>query len=274
MRLGLLGFGNIAVALLEQLSTAVELPLEHLSVLCLPEMVEDARDRLSRDFPAVSKTVLVGTDTRTLLSAKLDLVVECAGHGAVATHVPLLLRAGVDVILASVGALSDPELDAVLRAAARQGGSRLILTTGAIGGVDLLSAIAAAGGLEVTYRGSKPPVAWQGTDAERVVDLKSVSQPTRFFAGTAREAAMAYPRNANVAATLALAGAGFDATRVELIADPQASGNVHEYAVTSPIARFSIRIENLPSKANAKTSVSTVYSILREIRNRVSPVAI
>ncbi len=61
---------------------------------------------------------------------------------------------------------------------------------------------------------------------------------------------------------------------MELVADPAAPGNVHEYSVVSPLAKYSMRIENLPSAGNAKTSVSTVYSVLREIRNRIGPVAI
>ena len=64
------------------------------------------------------------------------------------------------------------------------------------------------------YRGAKPPAAWAGTPAAGIVDLDALEAPRVFFTGTAREAATAYPKNANVAATLALAGAGFEATAV------------------------------------------------------------
>jgi aspartate dehydrogenase len=126
----------------------------------------------------------------------------------------------------------------------------------------------------VSYRGIKPPRAWAGTPAAAQVDLDTLDRAATFFRGDARQAARDYPKNANVAATLALAGAGFEATRVELVADPAAPGNVHEYSVTSPLASYSIRIENKASAGNAKTSVATVFSVLREIRNRVGPVAI
>jgi aspartate dehydrogenase len=126
----------------------------------------------------------------------------------------------------------------------------------------------------VTYHGIKPPKAWAGTPAEQLCDLGRLTERTVFFRGTAREAARDFPRNANVAATLALAGAGFEATRVELVADPAAPGNVHSYDVRSKVAKFRVEIENLPSSGNVKTSVSTVYSVLREIRNRMESVVI
>lgn len=274
MRLGLIGFGNIAVTLLGQLAETIDAPLECLMVLCLPEMVDETTARLADEFAGVATEVAVVTEAPALLSHRPQLVIECAGHMAVATHVPTVLRASVDVVVVSIGALSDESLEKELRLAAADGRAHLILPAGAVGGIDLLAALGAAGGLEVRYRGSKPPLAWSGTPAEAAIDLRALTEAEIFFTGTAREAARQFPKNANVAATLALAGAGFEATRVELVADPAAPGNVHEYSVVSPLAKYSMRIENLPSAGNAKTSVSTVYSVLREIRNRIGPVAI
>jgi aspartate dehydrogenase len=274
MRLGLIGFGNISQTLLAQLADADFAPLEQVCVLCRPDSVGAARRTLAAGHSGTAHTLDVVGDVDALLAARPQLVVECAGHGAVTAHVPAVLRAGVDVVVVSVGALADAELDAALRDAAAEGGSRVILPAGAVGGVDILAALSAAGGLDVSYRGIKPPRAWAGTPAAAQVDLDTLDRAATFFRGDARQAARDYPKNANVAATLALAGAGFEATRVELVADPAAPGNVHEYSVTSPLASYSIRIENKASAGNAKTSVATVFSVLREIRNRVGPVAI
>ena len=105
-------------------------------------------------------------------------------------------------------------------------------------------------------------------------DLDALAVETVIFSGNAREAAIQYSKNANVAATLALAGLGFEKTGVRLVADPGVSGNVHEYSVRSAAAEFTVRIEGKPSPDNPKTSVTTVYSVAREIFNRCREQAI
>jgi aspartate dehydrogenase len=151
--------------------------------------------------------LLVGTHAE-LVARRPVLVVECAGHQAVDDHAVATLKAGMDLLLVSVGALADAAREQSLVAAARAAGKRLILPSGAIGGIDWLAAARTAGLTSVTYRSRKPPQAWAGSAAEQQVDLASLKVATTFFRGTAREAALMYPRNANVAATVALGHAG------------------------------------------------------------------
>jgi aspartate dehydrogenase len=264
MRLGLIGFGAIARALLDVLAREGTTP-EATTVLVRPGAGADAA--IARGLPMV-------TDAAGLIAVRPDLVIECAGQGAVAAHVADCLRAGIDTVVASVGALADAALHEALLAAARAGGGRLILPAGAIGAVDLLSALRASGINRLVYTGRKPPAAWAGTPAAEVVDLGALTAPVNIFEGDARAAALAYPKNANVAATLALAGPGFAATEVRLVADPGIARNVHEIAVRAGAADFEIRIEGHPSPDNPRTSLATVYSLAREIANRSREVAI
>lgn len=270
MHLGLIGYGNIARSILEALGAR---PLDRLTVLVRSPAVDAARQSLTGCRAA--RHVDVVCDPATLTEAAPDLVVECAGQGAVGEIVPALVAAGTDTVVVSVGALAEDNLAEALRDAAARSGARMILPAGAIGGIDLLASIAPAGDVQVTYTGTKPPAAWVGTPAEAHVDLQALCAPVTFFEGSAREAAaLGYPKNANVAATLALAGAGFDATRVALVADPSAQGNRHAYEVRSPICRYSVVIDNAASGGNAKTSVATVYSVLREINRTRATVVI
>lgn len=270
MHLGLIGFGNIAVTLLKVLAQE-RAPLSALTVLSLPEFADAARAGLADLSQAQARVV---TDAAALIAAAPDLVIECAGHQAVAEHATAVLRAGIETVIVSIGALADEDLHTRVVQAALAGNTRFTLPAGAIGGIDILSALRPSGIRSVTYSGRKPPLAWAGTPAEKLVDLAALTTEAVFFEGTARQAAMLYPKNANVAATLALAGLGWEATQVRLIADPAVTRNVHEYNVTSGAADFSIHIEGKPSVDNPKTSVTTVYSVAREVLNRLREVAI
>ena len=54
----------------------------------------------------------------------LDLMVDCAGHAALAEHGPAILERGIDLVTVSLGALADRALHDRLEAAAKAGGAR------------------------------------------------------------------------------------------------------------------------------------------------------
>ncbi len=264
----IIGFGAIAQDLISILEGAEGGPPDRVTVLVRQGREDETRAALT------DRHVDVTSDVEALLAARPDVVVECAGHGAVRDHGALILSRGVDLVVASVGALSDRDLAASLEAAAREGEAQCVVPAGAIGGIDALGAARLSGLQSVIYTGRKPPLAWAGTPAEDVADLANLSEPCVFFEGSARGAAQGFPKNANVAATLALAGLGMDATRVRLIADPATQENVHEFEVTSAALDFSVRLVGKPSPLNPKTSRSTVYSIARAVLNRSAAIAI
>lgn len=201
-----------------------------------------------------------------LLAWQPGLLIECAGHGAVREHAPGALRAGMDVMLTSVGALADGGLRAQLADAARAGASRLITVSGAIGGLDALNAARGAGLHSVRYVGRKPPLAWSGTPAADAFDLAALTQASVIFTGSAAESALAYPKNANVTAAVALAGVGFEQTQVQLVADPGVTQNCHELEVHGAFGEFRIQLANAPLPENPKTSWLAALSLEAEIR--------
>jgi aspartate dehydrogenase len=273
-RLGVIGSGGIADVALSTRAERSASPLDQVTILVPADVAPQAKALLDRlgDRLASSRTVV--SDLAALLSDRPDTVAECASHTAVRDHGAAILAAGCDLVLISIGSLSDENLRNELEQAARRGNSQLVLPAGAVGGIDALVAAKLSGLESVTYIGRKPPKAWAGTAAEKLVELSTLTKPTAFFEGNAREAARDYPFNANVAATLALAGIGFEATKVRLVADPDVSRNVHEFVVRSACGDFSVKLEGRPSAANPKTSLMAGYSVARELINRAGAVVI
>ena len=268
-RLGIIGYGSVAKTLTATLAENIGKPLDHVICLVKESHLNDAKVELAalRGRLAIENTVVSKIDA--LLALHPDLVVECAGHRAIRAYGAEVLRGGCDLLVISTGALSDDFLRMELMASAEAGDAELILAAGAIGGIDLLGAAKLSGIESVSYTSRKPPKAWHGTPAERELNLNTISAETVLFDGSAREAALTYPQNANVAATVALAGVGLDATRVRLIADPKSKSNIHEIAVRSRCTNFSIRIVGNPSPTNPKTSVSAAYSLAHEVLKRL-----
>ncbi|MEO1678332.1 MAG: aspartate dehydrogenase [Pseudomonadota bacterium] len=259
MHLAFIGFGAIAAAVLDVLPTSA---LSRLTVLVRPSAEQRTEERLA-ELGVRAAGIVARPDA--LVASRPDLAVECAGHAAVEGVVVETLRAGIDTVVASVGALADPALQTRLEAAAATGEARLILPPGAIGGLDVLGALALGGDVRVRYRGTKPPTAWVGTPAEEACDLSAISEPKVVFEGSAREAALAFPKNANVVAALALAGPGFDGVDVTLIADPGAVANRHAFEIWGPTCNARIEIEGNALAGNARSSGTTALSLARTI---------
>ena len=130
----------------------------------------------------------------------------------------------MDFLVISIGVLQMPVYTPILLRLRRRGREARAGRRGC--SADALAA-ARVGGLHKVTTLRKPPGAWKGTPAEDVADLDALTSETTLYQGGADEAAMRYPQNANVAATIAIAGAGFGATEVRL-KDPAAGGNIHQ----------------------------------------------
>ncbi len=270
MRLGLIGHGAIATLALDALARNLAEPIETLICLARPESAEKAASWAMPYQDRVAREIRIENSVETFLAARPSIVAEAAGHGALAEAGASVLAAGVDLIVSAVGALSNDGLRSALEREAYRSGAALIASPGAIGGLDILAAAKLSGLSTVRYTSRKSPLAWRGTKADELVSLTDLQAATVFFEGTARDAARLFPQNANVAATIALAGAGLDDTHVRLIADPDVSKNQHEIEIRSACADLSICIEGHPAPANPKTSSTTGYALAHLLLQRLN----
>ena len=203
----------------------------------------------------------------------VDLVVEAASQDAVRTAALSVLQNRKDLLVMSVGALLDEAVLDVLADACRQYGRTVILPSGAVAGIDCLKAV--RGELEsVTLTTTKHPDSLRGAPylaRPGAADLSSISGATAIFDGTAAEAVSAFPANVNVAAALALAGLGAEATRVRVVADPAARRNRHEIRASGRFGELAVVVDNVPDPANPRTSRLAVLSAIEALRAACEP---
>ncbi len=259
-RFGVIGFGAIGDEIIRCLESRGEMDAL-AGFLDVPDRMTEFERKAAGRFPVVS-------DLDALLALKPDIVVEAAGHGAVKRFGADVLARGYDFLIASVGALADKDLARKL-VAATASGTEIWIASGAVAGIDGLLAARTLGPRSVTYISVKPPKAWVGTSAEPLLARRQ-SERVIFFEDSAREAAVHYPQNANVAATVALASLGLDRTRVQLVSDPAVSGPLGIIDAEGEFGHFRFEILALASPTNPKTSAITGYSLVSAVQEGMS----
>ncbi len=205
------------------------------------------------------------------LLAQSDFIFEAASQEAVILFAKTILAAGKDLLIMSVGALVDDEFRADLEKTASEHDAKIFLTTGAICGIDGLSSAAVSGIEEVTLITTKPPAAFKGVShiEDMNIDLENLTEPKTIFQGSAAEAVKLFPQNVNVAATVSLAGIGFEKTNVTLIADPKSTQNHHQITARGDFGTMKASIDNLPFERNPKTSKIAAQSAIAALRKIV-----
>lgn len=232
-------------------------------------------------------SVLRSTSTEAEVDRAIDeadVVVEATTVDAAAMLIPLVTAAGKDIIVCSCGVFARHENpreliagppETVSTAAGRAGAGRpgrVLVPAGAVGGLDVLAAAARAGTEDARLRHYtiKSPAALgvAGRPGER----------HEVFRGSAREAALQFPRTSNASVALALATLGLDRSEVIVLADPQVTRTRHVVEWESPLGSYEMRFENsLDPDSGGRTSAITAWSVaelLIGIHDGVGPGAV
>ena len=264
LKIGIVGLGAIGGAVAARLAAGEpRLALAGVAV----------RDRVKAEAILAARSIAAPVLTLDGLAAASDILVDCAAGGALRDIALAAFARGRTLVTVNAAALLD-HMD--LAAAAEAAGAKLIVATGALLALDAVAA-ASLGRIErATMRNRKPPQGWAGAPyvVATGIDLAAIHEPTRIFAGTAREAAKGFPANVNVAAALSLAGPGPDRTHVECWADPGLPRNVHAFDIVADCVRFSVSTEGLPSPDNPKTSAIVPLSVLATLKRLADPLRV
>ena len=257
LRVAIAGLGAIGTKVAEALDQGIDgLVLAAVSV----QNPDKHRSRLSS---LTSKPAVLPIEA---LFGVADIVIECAPSKLLRSIVAPFVSSGKTAVVLSAGALLDNE---DLIELAKQNGGQIVVPTGALIGLDAVTA-AAVGKIHSVRMVTRKPInglAGAPYIVENNIDIAGITEPLKIFDGTARQAAKGFPANLNVAVALSLAGIGPDQTRLEIWADPTVTRNVHRIEVESDSARFSMAIENIPSE-NPRTGRITAQSVIAYLRKQ------
>ena len=199
------------------------------------------------------------------LAGHCDLVVEVASQQALVDYGADVLAAGADLLVVSVGALADDELFDRLTNA---GPGRLMISTGAIGGIDILSACRQLGSIDEVHLTTTKPSSvlvqpWMDEDMRN--RLEAGTDVVTCYSGPAREAVRLFPESVNVAAALAVAAGSWETVRVDVVGDPSSSRNRHVIDVHAESGDYRFEISNRPSPTNPRSSHVVPFAVLRAL---------
>jgi aspartate dehydrogenase len=199
------------------------------------------------------------------LIERSDLVVEAAGQAALADFGPAVIESGTDLLALSVGAMAD---DRLFERLSRDDGGRLLISTGAVGGLDILAAAMLAAPLSLvslTSRKASRVLVRPWMRAELKHALSAGDGEIEAFNGPARKAVELFPESANIAATLALATVGFDRLQVRILGVSDATQVEHRVNASGPAGSYEFVFRNRPSESNPRTSAITPFSVMRAL---------
>jgi aspartate dehydrogenase len=197
-----------------------------------------------------------------------DVIIECASKDAVREFGKKIIESKKDLIVLSVGAFSDKEYLAELQDLSTLNGTRILIPTGAIAGLDSIRSVRRyLDSLTITTTKHPKSLAGAPFFKSSRIRLDDINNETVLFEGNASTAIELFPANVNVAVALALAGVGLEKTHVKIMADPLISVNKHEIVAKGSFGEIRIVVQNIPSPTNPKTSYLASLSAIECLRS-------
>jgi aspartate dehydrogenase len=239
IRIGIIGCGAIGGLI----ARAFENGLIMCDELILFDIKTEKAERLQQSLHIATRRV---QGIEEMIEAKPTIIVEAASQQAVSQYASLITSAGIQMIVMSVGSLLDMKLK----------NDRIHVSSGAIGGLDAISSAALAGIEKVVLTTRKSP---------KTLDINN-KRAKVLYEGNAQGAVRLFPKEMNVAATLALAVSP-NKVEVKVVSDPEADKNVHEVTVKWRNGNMFFKFENDPHPENPKTSALAAWSAIKLLKD-------
>ncbi len=237
-KVGIIGCGAIGTII----SGAIEKGLVKCDELILYDYNMERAEKIQKSLHV---PVTVVKNLEEMLRLKPAVIVEAASQQAVRDYIDKILAENIELIVMSVGALLDLKLKS----------NKIHIPSGAIGGLDAISGAAIAGIDEVILTTRKNPKALDMDNKEEKIA----------YEGCAEEAVRRFPREMNVAATLALTTQP-EKVRVRVISDPKVDKNVHEIKIKWKYGDMQLKFANEPHPENPRTSALAAWSAIKLLK--------
>lgn len=165
-----------------------------------------------------------------------------------------------------------------MRARLEAGPGDVRLTTGAIGGLDLLTAAARPQGIpagithaRITSTKLAASLVQPWMSDKDAAALVRAAQPIELFTGSVASAVEQFPGSLNVACALAAATGLWDETEVRLVADPSAELTTHDIEAHGAAGRYRFSITNEVSSHTPTSSAVVAEAVLRGVATLARP---
>jgi aspartate dehydrogenase len=253
MKLGIIGCGAIgtdvgkAADKMDEIEKIFIYDLDKTSSEKLNRMLNKSNIRLVKDF-----------------LDEVDVVFEAASQQAVKQFAEEILKKGKDMIIMSIGSLFDDHFRLKLEEIAKNNNCKIYVPSGAVCGIDGIISSSFDVIDEVTLVTTKSPSSLG----------KKLDKRTIIYEGPARDAIKKFPQNINVAASLSLAGVGFDKTMVKIVADPVVTRISHKILAHGKFGRLRSEVENMPNPNNPKSSYMASLSAIATLKKIINPIQI
>ena len=270
MKVGLIGCGAIGSTLAQSIKRG-EAGNTELIGIC-----DEDKKIVTKLFHNLELEELVKTTNPEELIGigEIELIIEAASQEAVKSFAEKVLKAKKNLMILSVGALSDNSLLMKLKNLAKENAVTVYIPSGAISGLDGVKAGSIESIESVQLISTKNPKSLVGQPylLENEIDLSELKEPKVVFNGNAKDAAIGFPKSVNIAVALSLAGIGVEKTKVTLIADPDAKKTKHEIFVKGSFGDMYSRVENILHPENPRTSYLAALAAIRSLRNLTEPI--
>ncbi|HEU5461023.1 MAG TPA: aspartate dehydrogenase [Nitrososphaeraceae archaeon] len=266
-KISIIGCGAIGSELAQHVDRNMTKNVTLLSLLDIQsENALTLKSKLSHSSPLIFNNFADFVDSESFKD--IELVVEAASQNAVTSYLNQLILFKKDVLVMSVGAFADSDFFSEVIRNVENNNINIYVPSGAIAGIDALKSVKNSISY-VTLTTTKNPKSLKDSPffKQNNLTVDSIKKRTLIFEGSAIEAVKNFPTNVNVAALLGLAGIGVEKTKVNVIADPSIRINKHEIKVIGKFGELIVRVKNIPSSTNPKTSYLAILSVIECLRS-------